>query len=351
MPLQLDTLYTALGGAAHVLILPHTNPDPDAIASAVALRELLIAHFALDAQIGYRGVIGRAENRALVHYLGRPLRRVRIADVQQADAVVLVDTQPGAGNCAVRSTTAVRAVIDHHPLRGTPAAGVFVDIRPATGATATILTEYVQACSFPLSRPLATALFYGIKTDTLGLIRGASAADAAAYLALQPLIDPAALMEIEQAQVPVAYFRQLYAAVQVARVYEDVIVVNLGRLAYPDLAAELADLLLRLAGMQWSVCLGVYERTVVFSVRTRRVHGGAGQLVQAVVGSEGSAGGHGMLAGGQVRLAGRSPVEVVATITQRLLAQLGKSPASAAPLIGSQATRCGAFVRQEEGGQ
>ncbi len=160
----------------------------------------------------------------------------------------------------------------------------------------------------------------------------------AAYLALAPLLDPVALMTIEQAPVPVAYFRQLYAAVQTAQVYEEVIIVNLGPLAYPDLTAELADLLLRLEGMQWSMCVGVYEERLLFSVRTRQVQGGAEPVAQAAVGNEGSAGGHGMLAGGQVPLRGRSADELAATLTQRVLTQLGKAGTDAEPLVGELGT-------------
>ena len=334
MPLPLDALHAALAGATQVLILPHTNPDPDAIASAVALRALLVQQFNLAVHVGYRGVIGRAENRALVRYLGHPLRQVRLQDIQTAAAVVLVDTQPGAGNCAATPTAAVRAVIDHHPARGDTPRDAFVDLRPTTGATATIVTEYLQATGFPLARPLATALFYGIKSDTLGLIRDTSAADIAAYLYLQPQIDPAALMAIEQAPVPVGYFRQLNAAIQAAHIYEDVVIVNLGRLMYPDLAAELADWLLRLEGMQWSLCLGVYERMVVFSLRTRQVQGGAGQVAQAAVEGTGSAGGHGMVAGGQVPVRAGQAAVIIAAITERVLGRLGKSAASAESLVG-----------------
>ena len=334
MPEPLDALHAALAGANQVLILPHTNPDPDAIASAVALRALLVHRFNLDVRVGYRGIIGRAENRALVRYLGQPLRQVRLRDIQTAAAVVLVDTQPGAGNCAAPPAAAVRAVIDHHPARGDAPRDAFVDLRPTTGATASIVTEYLRAADFPLSRPLATALFYGIKSDTLGLIRDTSAADIAAYLYLQPQVDPVALMAIEQAPVPVTYFRQLNAAIQAAHIYEDMVIVNLGRLVYPDLAAELADWLLRLEGMQWSLCLGEYERMVVFSLRTRHVQGGAGQVAQAVVEGIGSAGGHGMVAGGQVPVRAGQAAVIAALITERVLARLGKSAASAQSLVG-----------------
>jgi len=248
--------------------------------------------------------------------------------------VVLGDTQPGAGNCGLGPGSAVRVVIDHHPGPPVAAPAVVVDIRPTVGATATILLEYLQAAAMPIPCPLATALFYGIKTDTLGLIRGASDADVAAYVALVPHVDPVALMTIEQAPVPVAYFRQLYAAVQTAQVYEEVIIVNLGQLAYPDLTAELADLLLRLEGMRWSICLGVYEQQLLFSVRRRLAQGGAVTVAAAMVGDAGSAGGHGMLAGGQLPLQGRRVVEVAATLTQRVLMQLGKAATSAEPLVG-----------------
>ncbi len=277
MQTPLEAIRVVLDRAARVVILTHINPDPDAIASAVALRYLLRERFAVTAVIGYRGIIGRAENRALVRYLRRPLRRMSPAELEHADAVLLVDTQPGMANCSAGPDAAVCAVIDHHPTRVPLPPGSFVDIRPTTGATATILTEYLQTAGLPLSQALATALFYGIKSDTLGLIRGAGAADVAAYGALQPRIDRAALLTIEQAQVPVSYFQQLNAAVQAARLYDDVVIADLGPMVYPDLAAELADLLLRLEGVRWSVCLGIYEQQFILSVRTRDARGGAGQ--------------------------------------------------------------------------
>ena len=70
--------------------------------------------------------------------------------------------------------------------------------RPGLGSTSTILTQYLQAANVEPPLPLATALFYGIKTITMGLSRDTSSADAAAYSYLQPRIDVAALAKIEQ---------------------------------------------------------------------------------------------------------------------------------------------------------
>lgn len=330
---DLAALEESLRGVSQALIVPHTNPDPDAIASAVGLRHLLTELYGIPTQIGWTGVIGRAENRALVRYLKRPLRRLRLSHVPPDTAILVVDTQPGAGNCPVPMSEAVRGVIDHHPQRADFPAVTFSDVRPTTGATATIITEYLRDAHLSVPSDLATALFYGIKTDTSGLIRGASAADVAAYLFLQPLIDTTALLEIEQAQVPVAYFRQLYAAVQTARVYQGVVIADLGPMAYPDLAGEVADFLLRLAGMQWSVCMGVYDDVLVLSARTRRKRGGAGQLVQAIVGADGTAGGHGGAAGGQIPLNGASATDVTNALMQRLLVYLHQSPDDGVPLV------------------
>lgn len=329
---KVAALREALCGAHNVLIVPHTNPDPDAIASAVALRYLLSEHMDISADIGWRGVIGRAENRALMRFLHRPMRR--LPPKLPVDATILVvDTQPGAGNCPVPLSDAVRGVIDHHPQQEGLAPECFIDLRPSLGATATILTEYLRAADVAVPEWLATALFYGIKTDTSGLIRGATPADVAAYLFLQPLIDTTALLEIEQAQVPIAYFQQLYRAVRTGKVYGGVVVADLGTMAYPDLAGEVADLLLRLEGVQWSVCMGVHDDVLVLSLRTRRKRGGAGRLVQAVVGQHGTAGGHGMAAGGQIPLRGVAAEEAAADLRRRVLQQLDQSPEDAVPLV------------------
>lgn len=98
---RLDLLFRAVGGAGSVLILPHNDPDPDAIASAVALCYLLAERLGMEGYIVYKGVIGRAENKALVRYLGYPLQRLTGPDLHQSAPVALVDTQPSAGNNAL----------------------------------------------------------------------------------------------------------------------------------------------------------------------------------------------------------------------------------------------------------
>ncbi|HSJ53993.1 MAG TPA: hypothetical protein VLC52_09625, partial [Anaerolineae bacterium] len=82
MSARLKELDRAVKGLSRLLILPHNDPDPDAIASALALGYLLAERAGLEITIAYRGIIGRAENKALMRYLGRPLRRLVAADLR-----------------------------------------------------------------------------------------------------------------------------------------------------------------------------------------------------------------------------------------------------------------------------
>jgi len=316
---RLRLLFAAVGDADAILILTHNDPDPDAIASAVALRHLLMEALNVQSTIAYQGIIGRAENRMLVRYLSLPLRPLTDADLAGEVPIALVDTQPGAGNNALPAGSEVIIVIDHHTWREPTATAAYVDVRPDLGATSTILTEYLQAAGLEPEPPLATVLFCGIKTDTRGLSHGAGPADAAAYFYLQPRIDVQALAEIEYAQVPASYFKSFDATLQEARVYEGVVVAYVGLMDYPDLAAEMACLLLRLEKSRWIVCMGVHREVLILSVRTHSPIGRADELVQAIVGDEGTAGGHGPMAGGQIPLKGRDPEQVVHLLRQRVL--------------------------------
>jgi nanoRNase/pAp phosphatase (c-di-AMP/oligoRNAs hydrolase) len=323
---RVDTLLEATAGAERVLILTHNDPDPDAIGSAVALRHLLENTQDAPIKIAYRGIVGRAENVALVRYLQYPLQRLTRADLSPPVAIAVVDTQPNAGNSPLRRPADVAVVIDHHPRRQDNTSVRFAEVRPEVGATSTILTEYLRAAAIDLPVSIATALFYGIKSDTMGLGRSGAAADVEAYSFLVPLIDSRALFEIERAQVPAEYFRSLVDTLHQTRIYRDILLAYLGWMKYPDLAAEIADWLSRLKGIQWVVCLGAHKEHLNVAIRSRHQRGGAGRLAQEVIGPLGTAGGHGSMAGGQVPLDGRDPDALARQISQAVLAYFNISP-------------------------
>jgi nanoRNase/pAp phosphatase (c-di-AMP/oligoRNAs hydrolase) len=321
---QIEALSNVIAGKTSVLIIPHNDPDPDAIAAAVALSFLLKNKFNMESRIAYRGLIGRTENKALIEYLGNPLQHLQQSDMLPGEVIAIVDTQPSSGNISLPKKWGAAIVIDHHAVRSAAQDGQFVDIRPDIGSTSTILTNYLLEAGIEPSTQIATALFFGIKTDTMGLSRNASQTDVNAYIYLQTRIDVNALAQIEQAQVPLVYFQSLDNAIHASRVYDkDTIIAFLGTVHYPDLGAEIADLFMRLKGIQWVLCMGVFRDELILSVRSRNKDVGAGKLVSAIIGDRGTAGGHGSMAAGHIILRfGDDPEQLAADLAKAMLLAL-----------------------------
>ena len=321
MPINLDLLFQTVENVTELIIVPHNNPDPDALAAAVSLQYLLTQSTSIGCRVAYSGIIGRAENKALARYLNISTISNTIQPRHPSHPVALIDTQPGVGNIALPPDTRMLLVIDDHTLRLETTAIPYVDVRPSYGATSTILVEYFQAAEIQLPQTLATALFYGIKTNTMGLSRNAGSQDIAAYYWLQPQIDFDALAKIEQARVPAQYFKSFDAALRNAQFYGDLVFANLEEIDYPDLSAELADMLMRLERANWVVCVGAYQQTLMISVRSRYRKYDAAKLVETLVQNLGTAGGHGTIAGGQIPLAGQN----INTVIEALIVRIHKA--------------------------
>lgn len=315
----------AIAGIGPVLILTHDNPDPDALASGKALATLLQSAWNIPSRLLYSGLVQRAENRAMLRLLTPEWTHSDVLpELGQFSAVALVDTQPGAGNNRLPATHIPQIVIDHHhPIREVIPLIPYAHIQPDIGATVTLLNQYLEAAGLAPDADLAAAMFYGIKTDTRGLSRGASAVDEAVYVKLLARLDHMKLIQIEQAGLPQEYFRAFNQGLQAAQVYSRSVVADLGPMHRPDLAAEMADLLIRLEGARAVLCLGTHDETLHLSIRTEPVGEDAGLLVQQVIVAPGKAGGHGTMAGGQVPLDGKDATLLAEEIVRRFLAVMG----------------------------
>ena len=298
-----------VAGEKSVLVMTHDNPDPDAIAAGFALGELLKVRTGSRYTLAHGGVLGRAENRAMVRLLKIPLVPFSRLDPDDFEVVCLVDTQPAHGNHRVTPTlTAGKKLvcIDHHPARmtssGAPAAD-FADVGGAYGATSTMLTCYLDAANVPFDEPVATALFYGIKSDTRDLGREVGEIDVWAYQHLIGHTDMATISQIEHPRLPRGYFATLSSAVSRARVTGEVVVCDLSVVYVPDLVAETADWLLLAEGIRWSIVVGEHGNDLYCSLRVSDRRFSAGKLVQEVIAARpgGSAGGHGSMAGARIR--------------------------------------------------
>jgi nanoRNase/pAp phosphatase (c-di-AMP/oligoRNAs hydrolase) len=283
--------------AERVLVLMQDDPDPDAIASALALK-ILLGRTKSSATIGTFGTITRPENRAMARLLDIDVQQVKPAALVEYDRLALVDTQPAHFEEPLGE---VDLVIDHHP-EETAVRARLRDIRPSYGATSTILTEYLRAADVKMRERLATALFYGIKADTLHLERGATRADLAAFAFLHGHANHSTLRRIERPDLPDAALDGLARGLAGRRLVDGVMFVHLGPVAYPELVAQFADFLLQVEGAEWSVVSGRVNGELHVSVRNVGYVRAAGDVVREALGDLGGAGGHRSMAKAVVRL-------------------------------------------------
>ncbi|WP_243373905.1 DHH family phosphoesterase [Geotalea sp. SG265] len=298
-------------GKGKILIVVHDNPDPDCFASALALNHLFVMKLNREAVLSFSGMIGRSENLAMAKELQIPLTPLAILDIRDFQVICMVDTQPGVGNNSLPPEISVDILIDHHPIRETSNTCRFVDIRPDYGVTATILYEYLMAENVPIGTKLATALFYAIKSETQDLGREANRPDREAYHRLFPLTNKLLLYEICHPKLPVEYFLSLNNALKHTRIYGEVLVTNLRSVVFPEIVAELADFLLRLEKIKTVLCIGHYNKEMILSMRTIRHDTNVGEIIKKLVEGMGTAGGHGMMAGGKVDNVSDSPEEML----------------------------------------
>ncbi len=334
---RLGKLKALLAGKTTLLIVLQDNPDPDAIGAAMALRKIANSFGSIQCSLAHGGTIGRAENRALVNYLGINLRQVGELDVHKFDAIATVDTQPGTGNNSLPPGIVPDIVIDHHPIRQETRSCSFIDIRRRYGATATILFEYLQQADIKPDVPLATALLYGIRSDTQDLGREATRADMNAIGVLYPIANKRMLGQIQRGAVRREYYRHLSDVLQNARIYASkVIVTTVGQTDNPDMIGETADLLLRDEQTNWSVCYGYYQNKMLISVRTEDPAGDAGKVVHKMVSRKGTGGGHVTYAGGQIPADGLSKTKIARLeklVVKRLLKALNITETTFTQLI------------------
>lgn len=283
-----------------ILIVVHDNPDPDSLASALALCHLFRETISVEPIIAFSGMIGRSENLIMAGVLDIPLVPLEIVDVARYSVVCMLDTQPLTGNNSLDPAVSVDIVIDHHPLREATRQCRWVDVKADYGVTATILYEYLIANDITIDAKLATAIFYAIKSDTQDLGREANPPDREAYLNLFNRIDKQLLYQITNPRQPIEYFRTIRKTLDHARIYSRAVVADMQRVVYPELVAEMADFLLKLEGIEAVLIFGHYSNELVLSLRTSSIDMNAGDMVKRLLTELGVGGGHCFVAGGKI---------------------------------------------------
>ncbi|MGZ4902796.1 MAG: DHH family phosphoesterase [Halobacteriota archaeon] len=308
-------------------IVVHDNPDPDAISSALALKEIA-ASVGTEATIIYHGEIQRQENRAFVNLLDIDLVHADAINPDDYDMLALVDTSIPGSNPLV-DLDKVGIVIDHH---GVPPRDhvLFTDIRDV-GATATILTGYLEELDIDIDRQLATALLYGIRIDTHDYKTHVTPADLAAATHLMQLSDREMLTQIESPPMSLETLDIIGQAIHNKRITGSYLITNVGFIHNTDALAQAADYLLNLEGITTVLVFGLNEDRIYLSGRSKDIRVNIGTVMTSAFSDIGSAGGHANAAGGQIPLGVFTGVRdkkmllslVEEVVTRRFYAQIG----------------------------
>jgi nanoRNase/pAp phosphatase (c-di-AMP/oligoRNAs hydrolase) len=268
-----------------VLIL--INADPDAIASAMAVKRLLWRRV-WHVTIASINVIERPDNLAMVACMKADIKPCCHALMEKFNRFVLVDSQPHHSEVFEKITFDV--VIDHHPDGGRRDG--FTDIRPDYGATASMMTEYLRGARIKPSVRMATGLLYAIKTDTNNFQRKAQMEDIRAFQYLYRLCNVHMLKKIEKAELKASFLEYFQKALMNQSIRRGRIYAHVGIVPTPDVLVLIADFLMKVDTVSWSIVSGIYGKKVVVIFRNDGVRKNAGLLAEKSFGYLGSAGGH-----------------------------------------------------------
>mgnify|MGYP001114196327 CR=1 FL=1 len=274
------------------------NADPDAIASALALKRIFWRRVK---KVGmYRiNAIKRADNLAMIKLLKVNLQYIRKLDASEYTRWAIVDSQPH--HDAKFKKHSFDIIIDHHEV-GPRSQAEFVDIKEDYGATATLMIEYLRALKLKPSPRLATALFYGIKTDTENFVRATTESDMNAFRYLYPFVSIPIINKIESSEMTkktLAGFREALDRFELIR---NRAFVHMGKVDDPDFLVIIADFFLKVAEASWSIVSGVYGQKLIVIFRNAGFRRDAGKTAQKLFQEWGNAGGHRSAARAEISL-------------------------------------------------
>jgi len=264
------------------------NADPDALASAMALKRLL-RYKVKSVVIGYPNEIRRLSNVAMVDLLKIPAKRLHTLSLKDYSKKVMLDSQPL--HLPVFETIEFDAVIDHHPVtNGWQAA--YMDLRPDYGAVASMMVEYLRAADMKPSVALSTALFYAIKVDTNNFEKKANLADAISFRYLFNRANLNLVRKIELSELRKSELNYFRTALTEMKISNNRLYVHVGRVFNPDILVIIADFFNHVQKVSWVFVSGIHGERLVVIFRCDGYKKNAGKLAEKIFAEVGSAGGH-----------------------------------------------------------
>ena len=283
-----------------LVIVCHDNPDPDCLASALALEAIASDYDVEEVTIAYGGEISHQQNRAFVNMLDLSLKTLDDTDLGAYDRIGFVDhSQPGA-NTEVPARITPDIIVDHHP--GEPVGATFEDVRTSIGATATIFVEYLDALEVELTTRLASALLFALHRERLDFVREPTRREYEAALAVYPHADLETLEQLYGSAFSSETLDAIGQAISSRERRGSALVASAGKTAETDALPQAADYLLNLEGVDTVLVYGIVGDVIRLSARSidPRIH--IGNTLQDGFNDLGQVGGHHDMAGGRIGL-------------------------------------------------
>ncbi len=283
----------------NIYIQTHNFPDPDAIASAYGLRELLLA-YDISSELCYDGRIDKlSASKMLDVFRIQMLSYEELRpDLRDDDYIICVDSQKNSGNVTDFTGDEV-ACIDHHPTF-TKVEYQYQKLR-ITGACATLIAEYYEELGLKPGKDVATALLYGLKMDTLQFTRGVTREDIKMFEFLFRYCDQEKLSDLERNNMEFDDLKAYGAAIESIELY-DKTGFSCIPFSCPDaLIAILSDFILALIEVEVAVVFSYREDGIKLSVRSEDPDVHAGNLIHSALEGIGNGGGHAAMAGGLIK--------------------------------------------------
>ncbi|MXV60732.1 bifunctional oligoribonuclease/PAP phosphatase NrnA [Natronorubrum sp. JWXQ-INN-674] len=293
-------LASVLETTSSLAIVCHDNPDPDCLASALALEAIASDHDVDNVTIAYGGEISHQQNRAFVNMLDITLQPVEKTSIEEYGCIGFVDhSQPGA-NTELSASVTPEIIIDHHP--GEPVGATFEDIRVRIGATATIFVEYLSELETDLTTRLASALLFALHRERLDFVREPTRREYEAALTVYPDADLETLEQLYGSAFSPGTLDAIGRAIATRERRGSSLVSSVGKTSETDALPQAADYLLNLEGVDTVLVYGIVEDAIRLSARSidPRIH--IGETLQAGFDELGQVGGHHDMAGGRIEL-------------------------------------------------
>jgi len=278
----------------------HRPPDPDCLASASVLSDML-RNAGIDSSVVYTGPISKPETVELIGNLGIKLTRLDSDKnknlVVKEDQIIVVDCQKENSNVTPLAGEYI-ACIDHHP-ELTENVYAYVDIRPDYGACSSIIYEYAKSANYELSPAQAALLIYGIRIDTDELSRRKYLKDIDIFAELYKIANLEVLSSIGRNSIRPEDISTTIIAYENLTIKNSIAYSFAGDDKAKESLAELADKLISLADISFVVVYSKCFNGYTFSIRSQTFTMNAGKIAKSAFSkADGDGGGHKYMAGG-----------------------------------------------------